>query len=506
MFLCLFTISQSQWSTSSFTKDAIYACWGFQSKLIPLSDGGCIAIGLGSEFQQWMQRFDEKGYRQWSDQIVVLPPYSKGLRFYLPDHKDGIFAIAGNRAHYILRSGVKAWGDSGKVIADSNETVISCVDALKNGFFGLVKEINTVSKIKLIKFDIEGNRHWVVVLDSSLTPGILDANILTRLGKNVIVRSSRLGTIIVDTLQMISTKQELSFDGVLNCKEGDSTLLTFVIDSTKKMNDFTIEDYCSVSKYNESFIRYWTKQLTLTNYQIATHSVVGVESDNAGGVYYYRSFQVDSINPSYRFYSQIYRLTDYGKSWGKDGLIIPNDLLRSVFQYKGNLGIIFNSGRMQKYDTSGVALWPDSLKLLSDMENAYSNAYTSDGRGGAFMTFWTTYGGIKIQHTGRVGKVGVLTKIPLTIGANPNTAELFQNYPNPFNPSTTIIFNLPQTSHVKLMIYDVIGKQITKLVDEIKTGGSYSIDFNASNLSSGVYYYQIQTDDFVSTKKLILLK
>jgi photosystem II stability/assembly factor-like uncharacterized protein len=87
-----------------------------------------------------------------------------------------------------------------------------------------------------------------------------------------------------------------------------------------------------------------------------------------------------------------------------------------------------------------------------------------------------------------------------------NTYKLFQNYPNPFNPSTTISFSIPKSGLVKLIIYDVLGKKIKTLLNEIKTPGSYKTEFNAEELSSGIYFYKIQAGDFTETKKLILMK
>ncbi|HRI85780.1 MAG TPA: T9SS type A sorting domain-containing protein [Ignavibacteria bacterium] len=84
--------------------------------------------------------------------------------------------------------------------------------------------------------------------------------------------------------------------------------------------------------------------------------------------------------------------------------------------------------------------------------------------------------------------------------------ELSQNYPNPFNPSTNINFDLPSDGYVSLKIFDMSGKEIMALVNEVKTAGYYSINFNASGLSSGIYYYTISADNFKASKKMLLLK
>lgn len=88
----------------------------------------------------------------------------------------------------------------------------------------------------------------------------------------------------------------------------------------------------------------------------------------------------------------------------------------------------------------------------------------------------------------------------------PSKFALSQNYPNPFNPSTNINFELPAANFVSLKIYDMTGREVMQLVNEIKEAGYYTVKFNASMLSSGIYFYKIQAGDFVSTKKMMLVK
>ena len=88
----------------------------------------------------------------------------------------------------------------------------------------------------------------------------------------------------------------------------------------------------------------------------------------------------------------------------------------------------------------------------------------------------------------------------------PKEFVLYQNYPNPFNPSTTIKYQIPELSFVTIKVYDVLGNEITTLVNEEKSIGSYEVEFNATNLPSGIYFYKIQAGSFVETKKMTLLK
>ncbi|HMQ70466.1 MAG TPA: T9SS type A sorting domain-containing protein, partial [Ignavibacteria bacterium] len=88
----------------------------------------------------------------------------------------------------------------------------------------------------------------------------------------------------------------------------------------------------------------------------------------------------------------------------------------------------------------------------------------------------------------------------------PSTYSLSQNYPNPFNPSTTINFDLPNDGNVSLKLYDMSGKEVATLVNGVRAAGYYSVNFNASQLTSGVYFYTISSDNFTATKKMLLVK
>ena len=91
------------------------------------------------------------------------------------------------------------------------------------------------------------------------------------------------------------------------------------------------------------------------------------------------------------------------------------------------------------------------------------------------------------------------------------TYKLEQNYPNPFNPGTMIKYSIPskvksERSNVVLKVYDILGNEVVTLVNEAKPAGSYEVEFNASKLPSGVYFYQLKTGEFVQTRKMVLMK
>jgi len=118
-----------------------------------------------------------------------------------------------------------------------------------------------------------------------------------------------------------------------------------------------------------------------------------------------------------------------------------------------------------------------------------------------------------IIHTSRLvyakigGKAyGTLMGVGLDERSIPKNAALLQNYPNPFNPSTTIRYELPKSSMVRLSVYDILGREVSVLVNERKNVGSYEVKFDGKNLATGVYFYRLQAGDFTQTKRLLLLK
>jgi len=113
---------------------------------------------------------------------------------------------------------------------------------------------------------------------------------------------------------------------------------------------------------------------------------------------------------------------------------------------------------------------------------------------------------LKINAANAKIKYGTSVSVKNETGLIPDKFALAQNYPNPFNPVTNISFSLPKSSNVTMKVYDVLGNELKTLVNEFKNAGTYNVNFDASSLSSGVYFYKIQAGDFTEVKKLTLVK
>lgn len=152
--------------------------------------------------------------------------------------------------------------------------------------------------------------------------------------------------------------------------------------------------------------------------------------------------------------------------------------------------------------------WPTPIDLSyddADLKTAGMNGYPL----GDLNWFPTEYTAWMAQRTAEMKLINDrLYKIVgvENVAGLPIKYEMAQNYPNPFNPATVINFTIPEAGNVSLKVYNSLGQEVATLVNEYMTPSNYKVDFNASNLSSGVYFYTIKADNFSQTKKMMLIK
>ena len=103
-------------------------------------------------------------------------------------------------------------------------------------------------------------------------------------------------------------------------------------------------------------------------------------------------------------------------------------------------------------------------------------------------------------------EVNIISSIEGDVNLTPTQFSLSQNYPNPFNPSTTINYSITKAGNVKITVYNAIGSTVATIVNEYKPAGNYSVQFNGTNLSSGIYLYRLESGNYNATRKLIFLK
>lgn len=192
---------------------------------------------------------------------------------------------------------------------------------------------------------------------------------------------------------------------------------------------------------------------------------------------------------------RVMKTTNAGTNWSESIVGSSFFNFEDVFFVDQNTGYLAGSGKTAKTTNQGMDWIIQTNELTPYLYSVFftnaNTGYVAGENGGIWKT--TTGGG---QF------VGILQNSNST----PDIFFLQQSYPNPFNPATNIKFDIPKTSFVKLIVYDILGRDAATLVNGELKPGSYQADWDASAFPSGVYFYTLQTKSFTETKKMILIK
>ena len=194
--------------------------------------------------------------------------------------------------------------------------------------------------------------------------------------------------------------------------------------------------------------------------------------------------------------SRFYRTTNGGSNWAVSQFanVIVLETVTMTGIMKGWLTGLTSDLRGNIYSTNnGGTNWVLQYSSTQPMPLTKLLAYDS-------ATAWA------VSNSGIILKYGDITGTAITGLGAPNCFALHQNYPNPFNPSTKIRFELPAAGNVSIRIFDILGREVSLLVNEFMKPGVYEADFNAADLPSGVYLYKLEAGEFTETKRMVLIK
>jgi len=184
--------------------------------------------------------------------------------------------------------------------------------------------------------------------------------------------------------------------------------------------------------------------------------------------------------------------------------IEPNIWYRLLISVEnGNFYRYYINGKLAKEGTLQViddrhSLAP-SLLMFADNDGEDNEIFVSE------VAIWS-----KALTSAEVARIGAIdSQVDVQDENKPLVFDLSQNYPNPFNPTTTIKFSVlaeREVANTKLMVYNILGQQVAELLNKPLSAGNYQVEFNATNLPSGVYFYRLQSGNFTETKKMLLMK
>ncbi len=196
----------------------------------------------------------------------------------------------------------------------------------------------------------------------------------------------------------------------------------------------------------------------------------------------------------------IYKTNNSGLNWIFNS--VPPSNISQFLNENTGWTTSLSSGTMRIYKTTNSCLsWEQGLVTVMGFNTLSFRLFFADENTGWIAGRAQGGKGFIMKST-----TGGLTYVNSPSTEVPNNFSLSQNYPNPFNPSTRINYELPITNYVSIKVYDVLGNEIETLVNEKQNAGSYSVNFNAASLPSGIYFYKLVTEIFSETKKMILKK
>lgn len=182
-------------------------------------------------------------------------------------------------------------------------------------------------------------------------------------------------------------------------------------------------------------------------------------------------------------------------------VVVPVHIAPNPVYYRFQYAATDDDGQPLAYSFLSSAA---NMSITAD--GAFSWAPTVDQSGKSFVvTVQVTDGLLTVSTTQVITASSTITDVE-DIGSVPTDFNLMQNYPNPFNPTTTIRFALPKESSVRLTVFNILGQEVASLVQGTMTAGFHKVDFDASKLTSGMYIYRIEAGNFVSVKKMVLMK
>lgn len=287
----------------------------------------------------------------------------------------------------------------------------------------------------------------------------------------------------------------------------DSSGNSYITGNCRNINN---SDYTTI-KYNSSGIQEWVSFYNGVNDYYDGARAICVDLN--GNVIVTGFSSVSSGNDNFDYATVKYNSSG-AQQWIQryNGTANQTDMATVVVSDNNNN--IFVSGKSWtgtkyefttvKYNSLGVQQWVQKLGGTNNSGDGHVNGIALDPSDNIYVTG-------PLDYTGQ-GKNYTTVKYSQLVSGNnisndiPEKYKLSQNYPNPFNPTAVIRYSIPKQSIVKLVVFDALGKEIQTLVNEYQQAGTYETIFNGAALTSGVYYYKLAAGDFISTRKMLLVK
>ncbi len=407
---------------------------------------------------------------------------------------------------------IRTWNGSGN--SDDIPNAITADSSGNTYITGSTQVTGFNTNYITLKYDQAGILQWAKEYNNPLNSGDIAYYIKTDLNRNVYVTGT--STALSTGSDYLTIKYTPNGDSSWVARYSGTTAINeipqgFAVDKNGNVyvtgfsrGPSNSTDFATI-KYNTNGVQQWVAIYDSTGGQDIPEDL---EADDAGNVYVTGRTR---INSSYNDFATI----KYNSAGIRQWVAIYDNVPESRDDYGYDLvldalGNVYVTGNSQesgtnrdaltiKYNNSGIQQWvarydeTNSEETLGIVLDESNNIYTTGHSTGVNSDYLT------IKYSQSVG-------INQISGAVPENFVLSQNYPNPFNPETVIGFQIPEYSFVSLKVYNILGNEIATLANEKIPAGEYSVEWNASNISSGTYYYKLESGKFSDTKRMVLVK
>lgn len=551
-----------QWSINNTVNNPVVTAPNNQLNARTVSDGDGGVIIVWEDYRTstsnrdvYAQRFDKFGVKQWGDSNgIALGIKSVNERYpdLCTDGKGGaIFmwddnptsTVTNIKAQRITKNGVKLWSDTGITVA--SEGFRQSQPRVIYDNFGGCFYVYLTSEHSSTDYDIKANR--------------LDSNGQKLWGNGIwVCQAEGLASDVVAAISQdngfliawVDPRTSLTTEFDIYCQKLSPTgTPLWTINGIPVCKERFTQQYPDIypDAYGGAFIT-WNDKRDSIQYDLFAQrirpngsiagpnngiSICSAPTDQyrpimtrdmkTGVIITWYDFRNGPVSPfNIDIYAQ--RLDSACNiKWASNGIIVCDAQYSQINQSiisDGNYGAIIawddrRAGTSiydiyaQRIDSSGNLLWDTADVALSIAAGNQYKPKLSATTNGVIAVFEDTRNGsnnydLFLQRVFNNGSLVTYTGKPSE--KYTFNYSLGQNYPNPFNPSTNISFSIPKNDYVKLSIYDILGREVSVLVNEVLKQGSYEVRWNASGFSGGIYFYKLNAGDFSETRKMILIK
>ncbi len=562
VFLFITTSAFAQWSSDPNVNLAVCDTSGSQElpKLVATSDGGCYVSWFDTRsgaYRVYMQRLNAQGVKQWDPNGLLISANTQSTSLVdwdlaVDDSNNAIVVFTDTRngtsinpfAYKISPQGDFRWGANG--VSLSTATTVFQADPkiakTSDGSFVFVWQYgSSPNQAAMQRLNVAGVKQWgndpILISGGATEHRWRPSLVASDNGSVILLYAGFTGTTISPQNYKLLT-QKVSPTG--------ATLWADTVYSLGRVSGFFVPKIFSdgsngvfyvwhdergganSTSYVQHFTSSGAKVFPIDGAASSTlagrlHNDASVAYTPATGETYMFWYETNSSTQSiYGVYGQKFssngtrQWSDSGKAFRPFGGGQPSFIRcfakdsSAVGFYLDGVTVTTNLVRGFKVDRNGNMLWGSSIKEISSVVSGKGRLTGALTLSGNSLLAWADKrldaNGVYAQELNFNGQLGVITSVKEISGETPKEFSLEQNYPNPFNPTTKLSFVIGHSSLVSLKVYDVLGREVASLVNEVKPAGTYEVTIAGGNLSSGVYFYTLKAGRYSATKGMLLIK